>query len=270
MAKEQIQIPVWDVLKKYYPEGQYALLEEVRDKAGHYASRAADFIAVGLWPSRGLHVTGIELKSSRNDWRNEMKNPAKAENIFQYCDFFYLLTKGDNIAKLEEIPANWGWMSIEKNRIVVKKDAPKLQPKPVTNHFLSAIVKRASDKTNYVRNDEVQPKIEFARETERGKFERTISDNDKSYKELESMVIDFERGSGINIRKHYRWQTNPEKIGNAVKIIQEGKTEEIKKQLTDLENTAYNILSAIQNCLKVLNDVKPMVLESIEEPANSQ
>jgi hypothetical protein len=80
---------VFEILRKRFPENEYALMAEVRDKAGFDASRSADYIAVNLWPSRGLSVNGIELKSFRSDWLSELRKPEKAEKIFQYCDYFW-------------------------------------------------------------------------------------------------------------------------------------------------------------------------------------
>jgi hypothetical protein len=53
------------ILYNKFPHGQYALLDEVRDEAGFGASRAIDVLAIGLWPSRGNEVHGIEVKSGR-------------------------------------------------------------------------------------------------------------------------------------------------------------------------------------------------------------
>lgn len=36
----------WPLLEKRFPSKEYALLQEVRDKAGFYASRSADGIAM--------------------------------------------------------------------------------------------------------------------------------------------------------------------------------------------------------------------------------
>src|SRR3990167_200745 len=96
------KLTIWNILRKHFPENEYALMAEVRDRAGFHASRSADFIAVNLYPSRGLAVNGIELKSHRGDWLGELKNPKKAENIFQYCDHFWLLTADESVARIEE------------------------------------------------------------------------------------------------------------------------------------------------------------------------
>ena len=72
---------IWELLTKRFPPGQYALLKEVRDAAGFHARNSADGIAMNLWPSRGLELNGLEIKSGRGDWLKEYKNPQKAESI---------------------------------------------------------------------------------------------------------------------------------------------------------------------------------------------
>ena len=64
---------IYSIIRKRYPENEFVLMEEVSDAAGFSRSRSADYIAVGLWPSRGLYINGIELKSFRSDWLSELK-----------------------------------------------------------------------------------------------------------------------------------------------------------------------------------------------------
>ena len=242
------------ILRKRYPEKEYALMEEVRDKAGFSASRSADFIAVNLWPSRGLHINGIELKSFRSDWLSELKKPEKAENIFQYCDYFWLLTSDDNVAKLDEIPSAWGWLSIKGQKIYVKKEAPKLEPKTFTRHFLCAMLKRATDKTNYVHIDDIADKLQSAKESAKIDKEYQLRQAIKERDEFAKILKEFKESSGIDLEST-RWNygdNNPKKIGEIVKLLQRNGIEEIKKQLLGLENTAKFALDRISETLEKL------------------
>lgn len=74
----------WPYLEKRFPAGQFALLQEVSDAAGFGRSRSADGIAMSLWPSRGLGIDGIEIKSYRSDWLRELKHPEKADQTIMY------------------------------------------------------------------------------------------------------------------------------------------------------------------------------------------
>lgn len=208
---------VFTILQRKYPVTQYALMAEVSDAAGFNRSRSADFVAVGLWPSRGLAIEGFELKSYRSDWLGELKKPEKAENIFQYCDMFWLLTTDETIAKIEEIPATWGWMCIKGNKIFIKKQAPKLTPKPCSKNFIATMLKRANDKTQYVHVESIEDKINEAYERGKKEAERSNSYTESRNKDLTRIIDEFEETSGIQLRHNF--YDAPKKIGTALKLL---------------------------------------------------
>ena len=116
---------MYDAINKKYGEG-YLVLGEVRwgTGFGSHEERRADAIVISMWPSRGVSITGFEVKTSRSDWLSELKNPFKNDGWVQFCDYWYLVTNEKSIAKLDEIPEPWGWMSGEKRLRTLKK-APK-------------------------------------------------------------------------------------------------------------------------------------------------
>lgn len=225
-----------DILLKKFPAAEYALMSEVRDGAGFNASRSADFLAMGLWPSRGLDMIGIERKSFRNDWLSELKKPEKAENIYQYCDRWYLLTDNENVAKIEEIPVNWGWMHINiEGKLRVIKEATKLNPKPISRSFLACLLKRAACKDGYVTQESIQSRLEEAKEKgiqERDRINATLSEK---FNTIVKEVKEFEETTGIKLLNP-RWGDSGKKTGEAVKFILEGGIGEMKKQMTFIKN----------------------------------
>lgn len=249
--KPEKKVDVWSVLSKRYPSNEYALMAEVSDDAGFGRSRSADYIAVNLWPSRGLTIEGIELKSYRSDWLNELKNPKKAENIFQYCDYFWLLTASEDIAKAEEIPDTWGWMCIKGEKIFIKKDAPKLEPKQVTRGFLCAMLKRACDRSDFIHKDSIQEAIEEAKERAKTNDKYLLDRANKELNELREKVMKFEKASGISLE--FRWRDESDKIGKAVKFINDGGADGERKKLIQLEATAKRIVEYISNNIEILN-----------------
>jgi soluble cytochrome b562 len=193
---------VWKLLYKRYPGNEYAVLQEVRDKAGHYASRSADGLIVNLWPSRGNEVIGLEVKVSRSDWVREYKNPAKAENIIKFCDRWWLVA-GDESVVLKpemEIPATWGYMVVKKNRLTIVKEAPKLTPVPMDRSFVAAMMKRATQ--GMVPRSSIQEEIDAA--TDRSidykvrEAERKLQQVRDNYKELKDgtmmRMIEYKHG----------------------------------------------------------------------------
>lgn len=63
-----------------YKAPEYAFFTDVRNSVGFSSRvRTADAMAMFLWPSRGLYMTGFEVKVSRADWKKELEQPEKAK-----------------------------------------------------------------------------------------------------------------------------------------------------------------------------------------------
>ncbi|PCJ55982.1 MAG: hypothetical protein COA79_20445 [Planctomycetota bacterium] len=243
---------VWEILRGRYPEESCSLMAEVHDSTGG-GRRSLDFMVMSLWKSRGQYLSGIELKSSRSDWLRELKNPNKQEPIFKYCDYFYLLTNGKNVAQLEEIPETWGWMDIKGGRIVIKKKAPKLDPQPMDRKFLAPLLRRASSKDGFIHKSSIQTKINEAKEIGANIHARENGQALKELKDLKEGIAIFEKESGVKFPRYARFGNPSAKhIGQAVKFIQNGGDEGAKKELLRLETIAQNVLNKISAGLEPL------------------
>ncbi len=234
-------IDVRPLLRSHYPEKECVLMEEVSNAAGFGRNRSADFIVMNLWPSRGLSLTGIELKRSRNDWLRELKDPAKAEDIAKYCDHFYLLTTSETMAMRHEIPENWGWYAVVKKRLVVMKPAPKLTPIVMDRSFLACLLRRANDKSNYVHRSEIEDRIEQAKQQGRDAGKRQIEELQNTLATLRDHVHQFETAAGITIAK--RWDSKPEQLGKALKWYMAGGVGDVQKELARI-HSMINALKA--------------------------
>ena len=94
-----------------YCAPEFALLFEVGNATGFATNRHADAIAMSLWPSRGLALHGFEFKASRSDWVRELKDPAKAETIATFCDYWFLVESDREIVKANALPMTWGLLA---------------------------------------------------------------------------------------------------------------------------------------------------------------
>lgn len=129
-------------MTKHWCAPAYALIWEVGDATGGRHNRNADAVIMGLYPSRGIHLEGVEIKTQRSDWRREMKNPAKAEAVSRYCDLWWIhATPG--VVKPEELPEGWGLREYDGRvwRVVVK--ATMREPEPITREFLASLLRRS-------------------------------------------------------------------------------------------------------------------------------
>lgn len=230
----------WPLLQKRFPPNEYALLAEVRDQAGFGASRSADGIAMNLWPSRGLEIEGIEVKSYRSDWLRELKDPAKAENIIKYCDRWWLVAADDTIVYPEEVPNAWGFLQVKGKRLMTIKPAPKLIPSAALDRsFIAALMKRATKGT--VPASSIQEKIDEAVESavkaQEAQRDYNLKYTQDELKKLQEMVLDFEQASGV---KMDRWGDH-KKIGEAVRLIIQGGLPDLEKRLQELKNRTAGI-----------------------------
>jgi len=104
------------------------LLEEFTTPSDSGYNNHADAIAISCHPARSTNIEYFEIKSLRNDWLKELKTPSKSEILTRYCHKIWLITSTQDIARIDEIPDNWGWMFLKNKRLKILKEAPKLEP----------------------------------------------------------------------------------------------------------------------------------------------
>lgn len=163
--------------KKYSSDrGEWAFMGGVRNATGvTNITRIADAMAFNLWPSRGLEVLGFEIKTSRADWKTELAKPDKAEVIARHCDRWWIVAP-TNVVQLDELPSTWGLMEVwGEEKLVVKKDAPKLEARVIPKEFWMSIMRQFSQ--------QVDPQAdESARidQLERAAYQRGVADGKAS------------------------------------------------------------------------------------------
>lgn len=247
---------VYARLKSRFPSDQFALLDEVRDAAGFGASNSIDALAIGLWPSRGHEVHGIEIKSNRGDWLRELKNPKKQETIFQYCDRFWLLATDEFVVKdIKEIPASWGYMLIKGEKIFVKKEAPALKPKDLTRSFIGAVLKRATSRL--IHPSEIDGKIRLAVDNavRAASGENTRMKNE--YENLKNHIQAIEKETGFSIYDFSNYwrscERDPVRIGNAINVVLKNEESidwhysKLTRLKNELEEAALKVSSLLEN-----------------------
>jgi hypothetical protein len=119
-------------LGKVYKQPEYFLIGGVPNATGFRASRTADAIAIGLWPSRGIDVHGFEMKASNTDLAKELNTPAKADTFCKHCDYWWLVLDEAVTTPLDKIPAGWGVYRVKspepgKYTIKLERKASKIE-----------------------------------------------------------------------------------------------------------------------------------------------
>ena len=240
------KIEVRTLLTKKFCQPEWCLLHEVSNGAGFSRTNSADVIFMGLWPSRGLEINGVEIKSSRTDWLREIKNPQKAEAIFKYCDRFWLAAEEKVVLNLNEIPATWGYMLATGNKLKIIKEAPQLKPEPISRSFIAAMLKRATQgmipesSLDATIEAKVNEQLESKKKYQATQYERL----NEAFESHKADVKKFEDISGIKIRD---W--DQKRIAEAVRVVMNGG---LKQIITSFEMNRKNVMSAIESMDKVI------------------
>lgn len=100
------------------------------------STRRADLIWQGLSAAGGRELIGHEIKTSRQDLRAELADPAKSDPWQRYCDRWYLVLPSMTLADGLELPPTWGVLTPPSGRrtrsMTVAVPAPELTPEEQT------------------------------------------------------------------------------------------------------------------------------------------
>jgi len=138
---------IMELLKQSYQRKKgYKLFFEVKRSTGYIKpERFADAVAVSLFPSNGIYLTGYEFKSSRNDLLNDLRDLSKSEAVKQFCDYWILIVTDKEIINGKiKVPDDWGiWYVHEWEggaSFSVLRKPKQLYPKPVDRYFLASLL----------------------------------------------------------------------------------------------------------------------------------
>jgi len=209
-----------DQLRARYPADRYALFFEVPDAVSLDARRRIDAVAVGVWKSVGRNISGFEFKASRSDWLREVKQVNKADPFIAVCDYFYLVTTDASIAKIEEVPACWGWLSCTPNGLRTQRPATKLPQDKETLPwaFTVGLLRKLQD--SLMDSADVRTRINAIHAEARADVDRRVDlaiQRLREGKELETLrnrVKQFEDAAGVQIDN---WQAGD--VGKIVKSL---------------------------------------------------
>jgi hypothetical protein len=246
MINKYTAYDIESLLKSRYTPPEYAFLPQVRNGTGYMNQiRTADALVMSLYPSRGLDLTGFEIKIRRSDWLSELKNPEKAEAIAQFCDFWFIVAPKD-VVKVEELPSNWGLMIPHGTTTKVIKCAERLTHTDITRPFLAAILRKAQEVCT--------PKAELKKVREEATIEANknteanIKYMQTKFFELQDKIKEFHKYSGVDILA--TWNTSIKDIGLAVKTVLNGEDKNIQNRLRGLKATIKNLSQYIDERIK--------------------
>lgn len=212
---------IFDLLRKRYEPPAWAFLEEVRNGTGYSRGpRTADALAMSLWPSRGLHLHGFEVKVDRGDWLKELREPSKAEEIARFCHFWHLVIDDQKIVQNGEVPATWGLLVRDGKKLKCEREATlNKDALPPTHAFLGAILRKVcSTQTDAARLAQARSEGHTEGYKEGLNKGGQTSDAYKlPFEKLRDQVQKFENESGVSISGY-----NFGRVAATVRLLSEG------------------------------------------------
>lgn len=216
---------VFEVLRStHFIEGAAALLPQVRSATGAGSARTADAIAMQLWPSRGLTIEGVEIKTDRRDFLRELAQPEKSDEIARYCSKWWIAAPEGVVTKKDiedsSWPVMWGWLEVgakpaqvevkdgkttliqaevpwTKVRRTAKENEDVREPSRL---FLASLMRSlaAHESPEAIINRRVSEAVQKATKDMQLKFDKHAEASEEELKEIRIRVQQFEYASNIN------------------------------------------------------------------------
>lgn len=189
------------MLRAKYTRDKYALIFDVPDAVSLDQRRRIDALAFGCWASLGRSLEGFELKVSRADWLRELKQVDKADPFVALCDRFWLVTSDSSVAKMEEIPACWGWMAATKGGLRIQRPASKLPGcgDAFPRGFVIGVMRRLQDDllTSPDVAAHIEHKVKEIQDRQKSEVEWASKRARDALERNQAAIKEFEEASGI-------------------------------------------------------------------------
>lgn len=202
-------VDIRKAMMKRWTSPEWAIMWEVADTTGYAASRSADAVMMGLWPSRGLELHGVEIKISRADWKREARDPTKAESIAKYCDRWWIHTPVGVVDDLSDLPPAWGLREFTGKQWKTIRDADKTDANPIERGFLAALLRRSDETSREFALGSIEDErkkllleLEKSRSQISGAIDKGIERRTHDYIRLNEQVCNFEEITGIPLERY--------------------------------------------------------------------
>jgi hypothetical protein len=198
---------------------------------------------MSLWPSRGLELHGFEIKSYRGDWLNEVKNPAKAEEIARFCHRWWVVADKETVEE-SELPPSWGLLIPKGRGLFTIRQAELQKAEPMTYAFIASVFRNISG--GMVPVTTIEEKLQEKYKLGKEEGERSALRMREMYRALLAQIADFEKASGVKIGRY----ESGEKIGAAVALAKKLGEDGLVGQLKGNRNRIANVLRVIDEAIE--------------------
>jgi len=199
---------------------------------------------MSLWPSRGLDVHGFEIKASRADWLREVKDPAKAEKIARFCDFWWVVVGDASIVQAGELPPTWGLLIPRGTGLKVAVNAPKRVGADLGRPFVAALVRRFYEHEHSIDGEAISAAVQEAKKRWEAQRQQEQSETKRELDELRDSIRRFQEVSGVRITRY-----DGDNIGEAVRLALSERRMDAKARLVRLRAVAAGVVEELDRAL---------------------
>jgi hypothetical protein len=176
----------------------------------HPGAGGCDALYVGFTSTSGRILIGHELKVSRADWLNELKQPGKSDPWADQCHEWWLVVSDCAIVQAGELPAGWGLMvpgrSKTRMSVVTKPDRKPATHRPswtavrsimarqdtLRAQAISAARRKATDEANAELAKRVEQQVKF-QESQKGNYDyETVKKRLKALEDALGLPVEYD------------------------------------------------------------------------------
>ncbi len=245
--------------------GEWIVCHEVPDSTGHGASRRVDAVAMNLWPSR-MALHGYEVKVSRSDWLRELKRPDKAETVWRFCDYWWLVVSDQEIVKEGELPEGWGLMVPHGKglrRVVHAKHVPAKSP---SFEFMASMLRAGL--AGKVDRTSIQSELDAAErrgfEDGKRKGERAGREAILENERVTQMLTEFCEATGVEVGKYDRGEDIGRAYNAARRLLSSWGEGAVRGQVQNLRRQINVLRSGIEKADEALESFGDEVDQLVE------
>lgn len=122
--------------------GRVGRNKQQRETRPHTIKQRIDAWTYNTWPSQREAIS-FEVKTSRQDFLNEIRRPEKRLAAQSVSNRFYFVSCEGVVRSVMEIPEDCGWMEIVDGLLILRKEAPWRELPTIPLYFFTSIVRRA-------------------------------------------------------------------------------------------------------------------------------
>jgi len=256
-TKKWTAAEITQLLRNRHDGQEWAFVTEVPNGTGLDMDRRCDGLAMCLWPSKGLHLHGYEIKVNRSDWLNEIQDVSKAAAFSRFCHYWWIAAPV-GLVKLEELPATWGLMCpTSTGGLRAKKPATLTDPE-LPNHSLLAGMFRAACKASAseatiraARREGYSDGYDSATKSKQHSDAHEHRDLERRLNTLQQSVDAFEATSGVRIRAY-----GGKQLGQLVQIVESLSPTRLQDWLNDFESKLAQVSARIKVTQEALQELE--------------